>query len=158
MERSYLTAPTLLRLHQSLWYVDSTVDTTSASTDFWILKLTSIVQAGEFFGALLAGTIIDFSGRKGGFLAAAAFVTLGVILQLAVAGSVPLLGVGRAVLGMGVGIISNAVPLYLSYVYPSLQKRLRVLTNRFLVPQRDSTRCHPWSSCQLLAVSLVPTS
>ena len=76
--------------------------------------MTSIVQAGEFFGALLAGSIIDFSGRKGGFLAAAAFVTLGVILQLVVAGSVPLLGVGRAILGMGVGIISNAVPLYLS--------------------------------------------
>lgn len=43
-------------------------------------------------------------------------VTLGVVLQMIVAGNVPLLGVGRAVLGMGIGVISNSVPLYLSEV------------------------------------------
>lgn len=81
--------------------------------------LTSIVQAGEFCGALLAGPIGDWGGRRAGFFTACFFVTLGVVLQLIVRGSVPLLGVGRAVLGLGVGITSNVVPLYLSEIPPS---------------------------------------
>lgn len=81
--------------------------------------LTSIVQAGEVVGSLLAGPIGDWGGRKAGFLFACAFVTVGVILQLIIAGSVPLLGTGRAVLGVGVGIISNATPLYLSEIPPT---------------------------------------
>ena len=40
-------------------------------------------------------------------------------MQLIVVGSGPLLTVGRLVLGMGVGVISNAVPLYLSEVPPT---------------------------------------
>lgn len=76
------------------------------------IQLTSIVQAGEFCGALLAGPIGDWGGRRAGFFTACFFVTLGVVLQLIVRGSVPLLGVGRAVLGLGVGITSNVVPLY----------------------------------------------
>lgn len=41
------------------------------------------------------------------------------ILTLAVTGSRPLLVVGRLVLGAGVGIISNCVPLYLSELPPA---------------------------------------
>lgn len=74
------------------------------------------MQAGEVVGALVAGPIGDWAGRKGGISAACFLVTLGVILQMIVAGSVPLLATGRAVLGMGIGCISNAVPLYLSEV------------------------------------------
>ncbi|KAF5372878.1 hypothetical protein D9758_001557 [Tetrapyrgos nigripes] len=80
---------------------------------------TSIVQAGEVVGALTAGPIGDYTGRKGALAAACTFVIIGVILQMVVAGSHPLLIVGRLILGMGVGVISNAVPLYLSEIPPT---------------------------------------
>ena len=79
----------------------------------------SIVQAGEFFGALAAGFIGDFSGRKGAIRVAIAVVAVGAVLQLIVTGSIPLLVVGRFILGMGVGVISNCVPLYLSEIPPA---------------------------------------
>ncbi|KAL1699970.1 general substrate transporter [Schizophyllum commune] len=93
---------------------DGTYDITSTIRSV----TTSIVQAGEVVGALFAGPIGDWGGRRAGILAACMLVTLGVVLQMIVAGNVPLLGVGRAVLGMGIGVISNSVPLYLSEIPP----------------------------------------
>lgn len=78
--------------------------------------VTSIVQAGEFCGALLAGPIGDWAGRRGCFFAATFMLTLGAVLQLIIAGSVPLLGTGRAILGVGVGMLANCTPLYLSEI------------------------------------------
>ncbi|KIY44520.1 general substrate transporter, partial [Fistulina hepatica ATCC 64428] len=79
---------------------------------------TSIVQAGEVVGSLFAGPIGDIGGRRAGMLAACGLVTIGVILQISIAGSILFLTAGRAVLGMGIGCISNAVPLYLSEIPP----------------------------------------
>ncbi|KAL8277948.1 hypothetical protein RQP46_009580 [Phenoliferia psychrophenolica] len=79
----------------------------------------SIVQAGEFVGALAAGFIGNRNGRKGAMYVSIAIVGLGALLQLIVTGSLPLLVVGRLILGMGVGIISNCVTLYLSEIPPS---------------------------------------
>ena len=79
----------------------------------------SIVQVGEVIGSLSAGFIGDRSGRKGAMHACVALVTLGTVLQLIVAGSIPLLVVGRAVLGVGVGIVSNSTTLYLSEIPPA---------------------------------------
>ncbi|PWZ00804.1 general substrate transporter [Testicularia cyperi] len=81
--------------------------------------LASIVQAGEVVGSLIAAPLGDYVGRRGGFFGACALITIGVILQLIVAGSIPLLTLGRAVLGAGVGVISNCTPLYLSEVAPT---------------------------------------
>jgi SP family sugar:H+ symporter-like MFS transporter len=78
--------------------------------------VTSIIQAGEFCGALLAGPVGDRTGRRGAFFGAIIFLTLGTVLQLIVAGSVPLLGVGRALVGIGVGFLANTTPLYLSEI------------------------------------------
>ncbi|KAJ9115477.1 hypothetical protein QFC22_005235 [Naganishia vaughanmartiniae] len=79
----------------------------------------SIVQAGEFVGSLGASVLGDYLGRKGALRAAVIIVTVGCILQLVVVGSVSLLIVGRLVLGMGVGVISNCVPMYLSEIPPA---------------------------------------
>jgi len=79
----------------------------------------SIVQVGEVIGSLSAGFIGDYRGRKGALFMVVAIVTLGTVLQLVVVGSTPLLVVGRLVLGSGVGIASNCVPLYLSEIPPA---------------------------------------
>lgn len=69
--------------------------------------LSSIVQVGELLGSLTATIIGGVGGRRGGLMAACAFVSLGAIIQLAADGSIAQLTVGRLVLGMGIGQISN---------------------------------------------------
>jgi len=77
---------------------------------------TSIVQAGEFAGALVAGPVGDFLGRRGTFHAASLCLIIGALLQIIVVGSVGLLTGGRAILGMGIGLLANTTPLYLSEI------------------------------------------
>lgn len=81
--------------------------------------LASAVQIGEFFGSLCAAFIGDYAGRRGAFFAACAFVTVGVLIQVIPAGKVAALGTGRAILGMGVGVISNCTTLLLSELAPT---------------------------------------
>lgn len=69
--------------------------------------LSSIVQVGELLGSLTATVIGGVGGRRGGLVAASAFVSLGAIIQLAAEGSIAQLTVGRLILGMGIGQISN---------------------------------------------------
>lgn len=80
--------------------------------------ITSIVNVGELIGSLCAGIVGSLYGRKGCLLAASFCVCLAVILQAAAA-NIGTLIAGRVILGMGVGIISNGVPLYLSEVPPT---------------------------------------
>jgi SP family sugar:H+ symporter-like MFS transporter len=79
----------------------------------------SIVQAGEFVGSLMASVLGDYLGRKGALWTAVLIVTIGCILQLILVGSISLLIVGRLILGIGVGIVSNCVPMYLSEIPPA---------------------------------------
>ncbi|GAC96509.1 potential hexose transporter [Pseudozyma hubeiensis SY62] len=79
----------------------------------------SIVQAGEVVGSLIAAPLGDYFGRRGGFFGACSLVALGVVLQLVTVGSKALLTLGRALLGSGVGVISNCTPLYLSEIAPT---------------------------------------
>lgn len=69
--------------------------------------LSSIVQVGELLGSLTATVIGGVGGRRGGLITASAFVSLGAIIQLACNGNIPQLTVGRLILGMGIGQISN---------------------------------------------------
>ncbi|WWC68316.1 uncharacterized protein I206_102241 [Kwoniella pini CBS 10737] len=86
----------------------------SSDQSLWV----SIIQVGEVVGSLAAGPIGDYSGRKGGMLAAIILLAIGVVLQMIVIGSSALLTVGRLIAGAGIGIISNAAPLYLSEIPP----------------------------------------
>ncbi|KAL7423478.1 hypothetical protein Q5752_001058 [Cryptotrichosporon argae] len=86
----------------------------AANQSLW----TSIIQVGEVVGALAAGFLGDWGGRKGAILAAITLVTIGITIQIAYASSATLT-VGRLVIGLGVGVISNAVPLYLSEIPPA---------------------------------------
>ncbi|KZP26508.1 general substrate transporter [Athelia psychrophila] len=81
--------------------------------------LSSIVQVGELLGSLTATVIGGVGGRRGGLMAACTFVSIGTIVQLACNGSIAQLTVGRLILGMGIGQISNCVPLYLSESSPA---------------------------------------
>jgi sugar porter (SP) family MFS transporter len=98
---------------------DTLVDGKPALKSGTLSLLSSIVQVGELLGSLTATVIGGVGGRRGGLVAACICVSLGAIIQLAANGNIPQLTVGRLVLGMGIGQISNCVPLYLSESSPT---------------------------------------
>ena len=52
-------------------------------------NIASTLQAGCFFGALLASWIADRLGRRTGLMIAAAVTIVGVVMQSAASGSIP---------------------------------------------------------------------
>jgi sugar porter (SP) family MFS transporter len=79
--------------------------------------VTSILSAGTFFGAIMAGDLADFIGRRLTIILGCAIFCVGGILETVSTG----LGVmvaGRVVAGFGVGFISAIVILYMSEIAP----------------------------------------
>lgn len=79
--------------------------------------ITSILSAGTFFGAIIAGDLADFFGRRITIIAGCFIFSVGVILQT-IATGLALLVVGRLVAGFGVGFVSAIIILYMSEVAP----------------------------------------
>lgn len=78
---------------------------------------TSILSAGTFFGAIIAGDVADFIGRRLTIIGGCLIFTVGCILETASTG----LGVmvaGRLIAGLGVGFISAIIILYMSEIAP----------------------------------------
>ena len=81
--------------------------------------ITSILSAGTFFGALIAGDIADWLGRRFTIVAGCVVFIVGVILQTASAGpSLGLIVAGRLIAGFGVGFVSAIIILYMSEIAP----------------------------------------
>ncbi|KAF9287297.1 hypothetical protein BGZ68_002009 [Mortierella alpina] len=79
--------------------------------------IVSILSAGTFCGALIAGDLADFFGRRFTIILGCAVFIVGVILQTASAG-LTLLVIGRLVAGLGVGFVSAIIILYMSEIAP----------------------------------------
>ncbi|OCL05789.1 sugar porter family MFS transporter [Glonium stellatum] len=79
--------------------------------------ITSILSAGTFFGALIAGDLADFIGRRITIIAGCAIFIIGVVLQTASSG-LGLLVAGRLIAGFGVGFVSAIIILYMSEIAP----------------------------------------
>ncbi|KAF2738233.1 general substrate transporter [Polyplosphaeria fusca] len=78
---------------------------------------TSILSAGTFFGAIIAGDIADFIGRRTTIIIGCGVFVIGGILETASTGLNVMVG-GRLVAGFGVGFISAIVILYMSEIAP----------------------------------------
>jgi SP family sugar:H+ symporter-like MFS transporter len=83
--------------------------------------IVSILSAGTFFGALIAGDIADFIGRRTTVIMGCGIFSVGVVLQVASTGY-SLLIAGRLIAGLGVGFVSAIIILYMSEIAP---KRVR---------------------------------
>lgn len=79
--------------------------------------IVSILSAGTFFGALIAGDVSDIIGRKWTIIIGCFIYVIGVILQTASAG-LGLIVAGRLIAGFGVGFESAIVILYMSEICP----------------------------------------
>ena len=66
---------------------------------------TSILSAGTFFGAIIAGDVADFIGRRTTIIAGCIVFCIGCILEIA-STSLGLMVPGRFIAGLGVGFIS----------------------------------------------------
>jgi len=77
--------------------------------------IVSILSAGTFFGALIAGDTADRIGRRTTIIIGCGIYMVGVVLQSASQG-LGLIVAGRLVAGVGVGFESAIVILYMSEI------------------------------------------
>ena len=77
--------------------------------------IVSILSAGTFFGALIAGDCADLIGRRTTIIIGCAIYIVGVVLQIASSG-LGLIVAGRLIAGLGVGFESAIVILYMSEI------------------------------------------
>ncbi|KAK4051171.1 hypothetical protein OIV83_002993 [Microbotryomycetes sp. JL201] len=80
--------------------------------------ITSILSAGTFFGALIAGDSADFIGRRLTIIIGCLIYIVGVIIQVAEESGLALICTGRAIAGIGVGFVSAIIILYMSEICP----------------------------------------
>lgn len=79
--------------------------------------IVSILSAGTFFGAIIAGDLADWYGRRTTILLGCLVFMIGVALEVA-STTVALLAVGRIIAGFGVGFVSAVIILYMSEIAP----------------------------------------
>lgn len=75
--------------------------------------IVSMGSAGSAVGSLLVGIMLEKLGRKWTLAIATLFTIIGSLFQT-VANGVPLMIVGRLVAGIALGILSPAIPVYVS--------------------------------------------
>lgn len=80
--------------------------------------IVSILSCGTFFGALIAGDLADFIGRKWTVILGCFIYLCGVIIQMITGLGDPLGAIvaGRLIAGLGVGFESAIVILYMSEI------------------------------------------
>ncbi|KAJ7721050.1 general substrate transporter [Mycena metata] len=80
--------------------------------------MTSILSAGTFFGALVAGDIADMIGRRPTIISGCVVFAVGCILEIAPRDVLACFIIGRLIAGAGVGFISAIIILYMSEIAP----------------------------------------
>jgi MFS family permease len=94
--------------------------------------IVSILSAGTFTGAVIAGDCADFFGRRTTIIAGCGIFSVGIALQVA-SSSYGLLIAGRLVAGIGVGFVSAIVILYMSEIAPRKVRGMIVSGYQFCI-------------------------
>jgi MFS family permease len=119
-----LGTPYFITLYTGLQYDYATSTPIGVSATNFALSsstkslMTSILSCGTFFGALLAGDIADFFGRRPTIISGCFIFSVGCILEIASTSQLVLFVMGRLVSGFGVGFISAVIILYMAEVAP----------------------------------------
>ncbi|BGP40097.1 hypothetical protein JCM10449v2_004055 [Rhodotorula kratochvilovae] len=80
--------------------------------------IVSILSAGTFFGALIAGDLADRIGRRPTIISGCGIYIAGVVIQMFAASALATIVIGRLVAGFGVGFVSAIIILYMSEICP----------------------------------------
>lgn len=94
--------------------------------------VVSATVFGAMVGAVGSGPVADRLGRQRVLLAAGVVFTLGA-LGAGVAGSIAMLVTFRLVVGLGVGIASVMVPLYLAEMAPARERGVLTSLNQYMI-------------------------
>jgi SP family galactose:H+ symporter-like MFS transporter len=89
-----------------------------ALTTFHQELVVSVVLVGAAVGSLGGGNLADHIGRKTNLLITSIIFILGAIICAAANSEVALI-FGRTIVGLGIGLASSTVPLYISEVSPA---------------------------------------
>jgi sugar porter (SP) family MFS transporter len=111
-----------ITLYTGMPYSDATLADGTSNPNYqlpaWEKSLiTSILSAGTFFGAVLAGDLADWFGRRTTIILGCIVFSVGVILETA-STSLGLMVPGRLIAGFGVGFVSAIIILYMSEIAP----------------------------------------
>ncbi len=94
--------------------------------------LVSALLFGALVGAACSGTLSDALGRKVILAIAAGFFIIGSIIA-AVSPNIPLLIIGRILVGVAIGVASYAAPLYISEIAPPKYRGVLVSLNQLAI-------------------------
>lgn len=94
--------------------------------------VVSVVLVGACIGALTGGRLADRFGRRSMLIFTAVIFVAGALV-CAAAANVTMLVVGRAIVGLGIGLASSAVPLYISEVSPAGARGWQVSLFQFAI-------------------------
>jgi MFS transporter, SP family, galactose:H+ symporter len=83
--------------------------------------VAGIVLMGAMIGAIVAGTLSDYFGRRRVILVTALVFVIGAVVS-ASADSVGMLLAGRLLIGIGIGVASMLTPLYLAEIAPAASR------------------------------------
>ncbi|THC94190.1 hypothetical protein EYZ11_006331 [Aspergillus tanneri] len=93
-------------------------DASTSTSDAFAANIVSLLQAGCFFGSLVAAPLSDMFGRRLALGMAGAIFCIGSTMQVVSSGIEAIMFVGRALGGLGVGASSMLVPLYTAECAP----------------------------------------
>jgi SP family galactose:H+ symporter-like MFS transporter len=103
-----------------------------ALTDSQLGGVTTAVLLGAVFGCLISGRITDMFGRKKIIIITSVIFMCGALLS----GSAPdvyFLIISRLFLGIGIGIASFSVPLYIAEISPTSNRGALVTINQLMI-------------------------
>lgn len=92
----------------------------------------AIALAAAAVGAAFAGALADAFGRRAVLIVAAVLFSAGAILS-SVAGTIPILFLGRVMVGAAIGVSSMITPLYLSEITAAYWRGAIVTINQFYI-------------------------
>jgi sugar porter (SP) family MFS transporter len=97
--------------------------------------IVSILSAGTFFGALIAGDVSDRIGRKWTVIMGCVIYLIGCVIQMitGLGDALAVIVVGRLIAGVGVGFESAIVILYMSEICPKAVRGALVSGYQFCI-------------------------
>ncbi|KAJ6459167.1 general substrate transporter [Mycena vitilis] len=135
-----LGMPYFIHMYTNMAYPPEPFSAANIPADFslpaWEKSLmTSILSAGTFFGALVAGDIADMIGRRPTIIVGCFVFSVGCILEIAPGptGILACFVIGRLIAGGGVGFISAIIILYMSEIAPKKVRGALVSAYQFAI-------------------------
>lgn len=101
-------------------------------SDFDLGWVTTAVLFGAVFGCLISGRITDILGRKKIIIVTSVIFMFGAIASGS-APNVQILIISRFALGIGIGIASFSVPLYIAEISPARKRGALVTLNQLMI-------------------------